>query len=347
MYNKILSEINGNAFYKDNFANDGQRFVAWYLHRVLLLDVHETRAAITDGQNDKQIDAIVVEDGEERRIRVIQGKFVKPEPVDAEPLREVLSAWTRLKDLPSLQLECSGKLAERLEAARVALEDDYEFEFELLTTGILTPAAQTDFNTFKAQMSEDSSFSAGLTLVDADLLETRLSEAEQRDLPELVAEIELDPDRCLITQEANFRVILALMPVSQCLKLPGISDGKLFRRNVRQSLGINNRVNKAMRNTLVSQEKAPYFFFFHNGITALCNSFTLSEDKKKLTVRNLSVVNGCQSLSTIYSASGKVASQGGNNGNVLFRFYEIPQTDLSEAISINTNLGLSLHSKLF
>src|SRR5881227_3737520 len=122
MHDRIMSEINGDSFYRDNFPNDGQRFVAWYLRRVLLLDVHETKAAITDGQNDKQIDAIVVEDGEDRRIRVIQGKFVKPEAIDAAPLREVLSAWTRLKDLPKLQLNSSGKLAERLETMRVALE---------------------------------------------------------------------------------------------------------------------------------------------------------------------------------------------------------------------------------
>ncbi len=336
MYDLILSEIHGNPFYMDNFPNDGQRFVAWYLHRVLLLDIYETKAAITDGPNDKQIDAIIVEDGEDRRVRMIQGKFIKPESINAEPLREVLSAWVRLKDLPKLQLESSGRLAERLEAARAALEDDYDLQFELLTTGGLTLAAQTDFEAFKAEMDNDGIFSAGLTLVDSELIETRLSEAELRDLPELTAEIILDPDRCLITQEANFRVIIAMLPVSQCLKLPGISDGKLFRRNVRQSLGMSNKVNKAMRDTLASSEKAPYFFFFHNGITALCKSFTLSPDKKKLRVHDLAVVNGCQSLSTIYSTSGKVVANGGQSA-ILFRFYEIPQHDLGEAISINTN----------
>ena len=190
MFERITSEIASNSFFRDNFPNDGQRFVAWYLHRVLLLDVHETRAAITDGQSDKQIDAIVVEDGEERRIRIIQGKFVKPEPIDAEPLREVLSAWTRLKDLPRLQLECSEKLAERLETMRVALEDDYDVQFELLTTGQLTPAALADFNAFQREMADSADFGAGLTLVDSAMLETRLSVAEQCELPELTAEID-------------------------------------------------------------------------------------------------------------------------------------------------------------
>lgn len=338
MYNQIIKEIGENSFYRDNFQNDGQRFVAWYLHRVLLLDVHQTRAAITDGQNDKQIDAIVVEDGEDRRIRVLQGKFVKPDSIDAVPLREVLSAWTRLKDLPKLQLECSGKLAERLESMRLALEDDYDVQFELLTTGTLTSAATTDFDAFKQEMAESADFSAGLTLVDSELLETRLSEAEERDLPELSAEIEVNPDKCLICTESGIRVVLTLLPIEQCLKLPGIVDGKLFRRNVRQSLGTSNKVNKAMRGTLVHPEKAKYFFFFHNGITALCRNFSLSDDGKKLRVKAVAVVNGCQSLSTIYATGGKVAEKStAERGSVLFRFYEIPQYDLGEAISINTN----------
>jgi hypothetical protein len=337
MYDQISAEIGSNPFYGDHFANDGQRFVAWYLHRVLRLDVEATKAAITDGQNDKQIDAIHVEDGEEPRVRIIQGKFVKPGLIDAGPLREVLAAWTRLKDLPKLQLECAGKLAERLETVRVALEDEYDVQFELLTTGKLTPAALSDFNAFKEQMTDSSDFSAGLTLVDSEVLKTRLSEAEQRDLPELTAEIELDPEKCLVCEEANIRVVLAMLPVERCLKLPGIADGKLFRRNVRQSLGISNKVNKAMRDTLVHHEKARYFFFYHNGITALCSGLSLSEDRRRLRVRALSVVNGCQSLSTIYTTSGKVSEGAAAKGSVLFRVYEIPQYDLAEAISINTN----------
>lgn len=337
MYDKIAEEIK-QPFYMQNFPNDGQRFVAWYLHRVLLLDKHETKAAITDGQHDKQIDAIVVEDGENMRIRVIQGKFIKNSQVDAEPVREIISAWTRLKDLPKLQLECSGKLAERLETMREALEDDYNLEFELLTTGELTAAALTDLDAFKETMSIDNSLDATLTLVNSEVIETRLMEAEQKDLPELTADLKIDIDKTLITDEGGYKVILSIVSLSQCIKLPGIADGKLFRRNVRQSLGLN-KVNKAMRNSIISPEKRPYFFFFHNGITALCSKATLSEDKKSLTLKNIAVVNGCQSLSTIYSTSGKITSVNttSKDGSVLFRFYEIPQLDLGEQISINTN----------
>lgn len=101
MYQKISEEIKQD-YYQQNFPNDGQRFVAWYLRNIHLRDLNETLSDITDGANDKQIDAIVVDD-DNNTVYVIQGKFIGENTVDAEPLREVLSSWVQLKDLVSLQ----------------------------------------------------------------------------------------------------------------------------------------------------------------------------------------------------------------------------------------------------
>ena len=49
----------------------------------------------------------------------------------------------------------------------------------------------------------------------------------------------------------------------------------------------------------------------------------------------LNVVNGCQSLNTILSCSENVRKR--DDAYVLFRFYEIPQRDRADSISINTN----------
>lgn len=63
----------------------------------------------------------------------------------------------------------------------------------------------------------------------------------------------------------------------------------------------------------------------------------LSDDRTQLVVRGLSVVNGCQSLSTIYSASERVRSREASDASILFRVYEIPDRGLADRISINTN----------
>jgi hypothetical protein len=63
----------------------------------------------------------------------------------------------------------------------------------------------------------------------------------------------------------------------------------------------------------------------------------LSEDKKQLECKDLNVVNGCQSLTTIYKCSEDVRRIASETGFILFRFYEIPQKSLADKISINTN----------
>ena len=59
MYSKILHDIQ-QAYYQDNYANDGQRFVAWYLRNIHGLNTVEAKDCITDGANDKQIDAVYI-----------------------------------------------------------------------------------------------------------------------------------------------------------------------------------------------------------------------------------------------------------------------------------------------
>lgn len=335
LLDQIQQEISSGPYYQQNFPNDGQRFIAWYLRRVLLRDQLATKDDITDGPDDKQIDAIIVDD-DERKIVVIQGKFIAAAAVDGEPLREVLSAWLRLQDLPSLQRDSNAKLQLKLEAVRKALEDEYDVAFELLTTGTLTDAAKADLKAFADRLEESDDFSASLQLIDTDVLETRLAEAEALELPSLDHVIAVDPQQTLVTSVAGTQTVLTVLTLKECLKLPGIVDGRLFRKNVRQSLGGNNKVNRALRGT-INGERVRDFFFYHNGITAICDEIKRSADGKTLSVRGLSVVNGCQSLSTIYSVSERVRSQAAKDASILFRFYEIPERGLADRISINTN----------
>jgi len=159
LLDQINQEIQNGAYFQQNFANDGERFVAWYLRRVLCRDAVATRDDITDGAGDKQIDAVVVDD-EESRVIIIQGKFISASQVDGEPLREVLAAWVRLQDLPALQRDCNEKLKVKLEAVRKALEEDYRIDFELITTGVLTDAAKADLQAYSDKL-EESDFASG------------------------------------------------------------------------------------------------------------------------------------------------------------------------------------------
>jgi len=332
MYDRIREEIKQD-YYVQNFPNEGQRFVAWYLRNIHLRDMNQTKDDITDGADDKQIDAIVIDD-DKSMIFVIQGKFIGAEKVDGSPLREVLSSWVQLKNLVRLQEVGNLKLKRKLSEVATALEDDYEVSFELITTSSLTESAKKDLSTFQEQLASDTNdFDSMINLVDTDELRRRYDIALEKENPSIKHSIVLDNAKCLKMNIAGTQVILSALQLKDCLNFPGIKDGTLFQKNVRQSLGFNNTVNKGIKNTIYS-DKHRDFFFFHNGITAICNKMIFKEDNK-VELQGLSVVNGCQSLNTVLSCSERVKAV--DDTYIMFRFYEIPQRDRADKISISTN----------
>jgi len=331
VYDKILEETKQD-FYMQHFPNEGQRFVAWYLRNIHLKDMNETKDCITDGADDKQIDAIVIDD-DKSTVFIVQGKFIGESKVDAAPLREVLSSWVQLKDLVRLQEAGNPKLKRKLSEVANALNDDYDISFELITTSALTESAQHDLGIFQRQLASADDFPATINLVDQDELRRRYDMALDKENPSIKHTIALENGKYLKMEIANTQAVLAAIPLKDCLCIPGIKDGTLFQKNVRQSLGLNNAVNKGIKNTIYS-DKHRDFFFFHNGITAICNRMKL-DGSNKLELQGLSVVNGCQSLNTILSCSEKVRES--EDTYIMFRFYEIPQRDRADKISISTN----------
>lgn len=333
IYEKIKDQIKAD-YYQQYFSNDGQRFIAWYLRNIHMRDMNETRDDITDGADDKQIDAIII-DNEKSTIFIIQGKYISGECVDAEPLREVLSSWLQLRNLERLQIVGNNKLQRKLIEVAQALNDDYEICFELVTTSSLTSSAKNDLKTFQielARLSENEDWDATINVVDKSELTRRYELALETDNPSINYTLDLSDCKYLTEVIAGTQVVLAAVPLKDCILLPGIKDGSLFQKNVRQSLGSSNAVNKGIRQTILG-DKHKDFFFFHNGITAICNKMELSGSK--LRMHGLSVVNGCQSLNTILSCSESVKKL--EDTFVMFRFYEIPQRERADRISINTN----------
>lgn len=330
MYAKIQDEI-AQDYYQQKFTNDGQRFVAWYVQNIHGQDQIETREDVTDGPDDKQIDAIVVDD-DATTVYVIQGKFFEGGTVDAEPLREVLASWVHLKDITRLQETGNQRLKSRLSEVAIALEDDYNIAFELVVTGNLTASALDDLAAFQKNLAEADDFPAELQVIDSEELQRRYDLALDRENPLIRHRIELDSGKYMAMDIGGTNCVAAAIPLKDCIRFPGIKDGTLFQKNVRQSLGLSNRVNKGIKSSIYG-DKSNDFFFYHNGVTAICNDMSISDGL--LTLKGLSVVNGCQSLNTILSCSERVKDL--DDAFVMFRFYEIPERDRADQISTNTN----------
>lgn len=329
MYNKILEDIK-REYYQREFPNDGQRFVAWYLRNIYDLNTFEAKDCVTDGSNDKQIDAVYIDD-REGVIHIIQGKFYSCDEVNSDPIQEVITSWMRINDLKALQENANHKLKVKINEIRRALEDDYSFSFELLMTSKLSLQAEKDFEYFRRFISENEDLKADFFVVDNEMLKKRYNEALNKLSSYINYDFSIDSDKCMTMNLNGTKVIVAAVSLKECVDIPGIKDGSLFVKNVRQSLGRNNKVNKGIAKTI--KDDAGNFFFCHNGITAICSNAELSNNGK-LSVENINVVNGCQSLNTIFEC-GESARK--STGYILFKFYVITDNEKINRISSNTN----------
>lgn len=80
----------------------------------------------------------------------------------------------------------------------------------------------------------------------------------------------------------------------------------LFDKNIREYLG-NKGVNKNIYKTLLDTEDRKNFFYYNNGITLICEGMGkinscrgLNNNCVSFSIKNPQIVNGCQTVSTIY-----------------------------------------------
>ncbi len=329
IYEKIKTAI-AQDYYQMEYPNDGQRFVAWYLRNIHHLESFVAKDCITDGANDKQIDAVYIDEQEET-VYVIQGKFYEGKTISAEPLREMLSAALMLKDLRALQETANQKLRIKINDISEAYANGYDVCLELITTSELSEQAKVFAEEIANQFKGEGGVNIRLDIVSNCALAARYDESLNHSRPYLDHVFNLEGDKYKKLVIGGTNVVVAAMPLKECANIEGIQEGTLFRKNVRQSLGMRNRVNKGIADTIRHDPKN--LFFLHNGITAICSQMSIQGNQ--LLVKDLNVVNGCQSLSTIhaYSEAAKAAVE----SYVLFRFYEIDDSLRADKISTSTN----------
>lgn len=79
----------------------------------------------------------------------------------------------------------------------------------------------------------------------------------------------------------------------------------LFDANIREYLGNNKGINKSIYNTLMNHDDRKNFFYYNNGITVVCSHMSSARTTVsglQFDVFNPQIVNGCQTVSTIYEA---------------------------------------------
>lgn len=120
-----------------------------------------------------------------------------------------------------------------------------------------------------------------------------------------------------------------------------LTDGELFDerlvwQNVRYFLGLDNEVNREIRETLVSGRSAD-FWYLNSGLTIVCDRIvSLANGHHPLAMINPQIVNGCQTAAVIYSVAANTL-HGVGDGYVNLKIIETTDETFIEQVALASN----------
>jgi AIPR protein len=281
---------------------DGKAFGMWLAIEYLGLDDNDAFEAVSvDSSNDKDIDLFFVDD-EAQRVVIGQQKFKKDGRYKGSKneLLGLIHTTDWLKDPESFAREGRPDLESAARDYQNALAAGYSVEYIYAYCGpekkeVLDTARQ--FNVTEAG-NIPSRFCKVMAL---ETLKTLHEESINQSMR--VPSCEITLSKFFEEDGAYGEAIVSTIDGAQLRELYEEHGDRLFDRNVRLFLGARKGgVNAGIRDTLGSPTDRKNFWAYNNGLTFICDDFT-QPNKSKMTLRNFSVVNGCQTTVSLANAT--------------------------------------------
>lgn len=120
---------------------------------------------------------------------------------------------------------------------------------------------------------------------------------------------------------------------------------RLFNWNIRRFLGRKGQVNSGLTSTLSDEPER--FYYYNNGISALCEKFTFDRKNRKLRIEKFQIVNGAQTLGAIRNTD----SESLKDVNVLVKLtavkHSVRETGIAATLIRTNNTQNSLRAPDF
>lgn len=301
----LSTEVQG---YKIGTRTTSAAMLAWFLQNVWRLEPEDIDDAICDGGGDKGIDALIVDD-DLNEITIFQGKW----------RQNAVKSTQGDKDLKNLVGVADWFDSPQSVSALLASKPNQELINLIVRQEVAEKVAAGNYTTRLVMVTNADLDAAGQDYVDGRHGSVPTLEAWDRSKLTAVAVRTERPAlrMATITLEASGapielvltpteRMAIGVISAKELLKLPGIDDLTLFSRNVRLFAG-RTRINKELKKTVRTLDEHRLFPAFHNGLTLLTDQFTISESRIKM--KHVGVVNGCQSLITLYENSESITDE--------------------------------------
>lgn len=274
--------------------NESASFLIWYLQDYYRLDASEAVDSVCDQRGDKGVDGIFVNDNDQT-ITIFQSRLSQnpKSTIGDVSLKEFVGTIGQFDSAEKIEhlIRTAGHAEVAALSKRLNLVDKiatHDLRGEFLVNVDLDANGESYLKTVP-----HVSFVGKTALATTHI-------SDERELA-VHGPITFDIVGYPVSQyvvDANIKAIIAPLKARELVKLEGIADQSIFAYNVRGPLG-RTQVNKDIAKSLRDQSTHKMFPLFHNGITVIATE--LEANDAELTAGDYFVVNGCQSLNTLFS----------------------------------------------
>lgn len=335
-----------------NHPDDATAFSYFALSKILKIDDAEIAAAVTDGGDDRGIDAVYIDSRPEaRRIHLFQFKHVSDfkKSENHFPSNEVDKISTFLDDCfrqdASMEASCNPLLWLKVQAIWSALEEAvYSVHIHLCSNASKLKGQHAErfreaLKPYRhAQLSEHDLtwFSNVLSRASRDDRKLALPIVENQ----LFGRTDGFAQGLIATVRAADLVELIRDP-----EYPSEVDSTLFEENIRLYLGEENEVNRKILNTALSRNNLE-FWYLNNGVTIVCQALDYQPKSAapKAHMVNPQIVNGGQTSHALFEA-GRADISRIADVRILVRIIETADPSLTNRVAEATNSQTPIRSR--
>ncbi|WPF89573.1 AIPR family protein [Cyanobacterium aponinum AL20118] len=325
--------------YKISGRTDSTAFLHWFLVNIYRLERIEVDNIVCDGHGDKGIDGIYINDNE-GLIDVFQSKIVQNESktLGDTQLKEFLGSLQQLITEDSINglIDSLGEPNTKniIQLKNLLLESkEYLQSPDYKVRGIFVTNTNKDDNANNLLKTISGDDNILLEVWDKNLISEMYVDSDKaiRATSELAFDV-FGWDYSKYNVDNFARVVIAAVKATDIVKMEGLDNQKIFDLNLRKSLG-KTKVNKDIYHSIEEENEHKKFLLYHNGITIICGELN-TEIQGKIIIKDYAVVNGCQSVSCLYSKRDIIT----DDLRILTRIIEIKSdSELITKITHNSN----------
>jgi len=315
--------------YEAKGRSESATFLNWFLEHIYRLDDVAADDAICDEFNDKGIDGVYVDTINEE-VHVFQARIRKKPggTIGDTDLKTFAGSVDQLTTPEKIDLVLAGSANNELKGiiTKIDLKEKLKNGFKVI--GVFVTNQDKDKNTV-----EYLKINKTLLIFDRALIASSYVDIEDEGGIDGTFTFNIDQPPLHFPVSSIANVYLFPASAADLIKLNGISDGNLFSRNVRLSLG-TTKVNKDIAASISDTKEHIKFPLYHNGITLICDGATYNGEKNQITITDYSVVNGAQSLTSLYSHRDSITK----DLSIILKVIELKgNRELANLITINSN----------